>query len=88
MIGPLDPATLSPPAQKMLSAPPKLQELAARGITAIYLNPIFAAPSNHRYDAYDYLHIDPHLGGDEAFDRLVQEAKANLFTARKHGNVR
>lgn len=32
MIGPLDPATLSPPAQKMLSAPPKLQELAARGI--------------------------------------------------------
>jgi hypothetical protein len=32
MIGPLDPATLSPPAQKILTAPPKLQELAARGV--------------------------------------------------------
>ena len=32
MLGPLDPSTLSPPAQKMLTAPPKMQEMAARGI--------------------------------------------------------
>ena len=29
---------------------------------ALYLNPIFAAPSNHRYDTSDYLTIDPDLG--------------------------
>lgn len=32
MLGPLDPASLSTPAQKMLTAPPKMQEMAARGI--------------------------------------------------------
>ena len=32
MLGPLDPSTLSPPAQKMLQAPPKMQEMVARGI--------------------------------------------------------
>ena len=36
-----------------------LDDLASRGITAIYLNPIFAAPSNHRYDTSDYVTIDP-----------------------------
>lgn len=32
MIPPIDPATLSPPAQKILTGPPKMQEMAARGI--------------------------------------------------------
>ena len=32
MIPPVDPATLSPPAQKILTGPPKMQEMAARGI--------------------------------------------------------
>src|SRR5258708_20444834 len=32
MLGPLDPSTLSVPAQKMLQAPPKMQEMVARGI--------------------------------------------------------
>ena len=39
-----------------------LDELADLGVTALYLNPIFAAPSNHRYDTSDYLTIDPDLG--------------------------
>ncbi len=39
-----------------------LDDLAERGITALYLNPIFAAPSNHRYDTSDYFTIDPDLG--------------------------
>ncbi|HYX41004.1 MAG TPA: alpha amylase N-terminal ig-like domain-containing protein, partial [Pyrinomonadaceae bacterium] len=45
----------------------KLDYLQSLGIDTIYLNPIFAARSNHRYDTDDYLHIDPALGGDAAF---------------------
>ena len=47
-----------------------LQEL---GVNAIYLNPIFTAPSNHKYDVADYYHVDPHLGGDEALIELRRE---------------
>lgn len=46
---------------------PYLKEL---GVTAVYLNPIFAAPSVHKYDCIDYLHVDPHFGGDEALAQL------------------
>ncbi len=45
-----------------------LQDL---GVTAIYLNPIFSARTNHRYDCIDYFSVDPHLGGDAAFIRLL-----------------
>ena len=53
---------------------PYLKEL---GITAIYLNPIFEAPSNHKYDTMDYKKIDPHFGTNEEFVKLVQELHAN-----------
>lgn len=46
---------------------PYLKEL---GITALYLNPIFFAPSSHKYDCLDYFHVDPHFGGDEALADL------------------
>lgn len=46
---------------------PYLKEL---GITAVYLNPIFHAPSVHKYDCIDYFHVDPHFGGDEALAEL------------------
>lgn len=46
---------------------PYLKEL---GITALYLNPIFTAPSVHKFDCIDYYHIDPHFGGDEALEKL------------------
>ncbi|MDY2776923.1 MAG: 4-alpha-glucanotransferase [Collinsella sp.] len=52
---------------------PRLQEM---GITAIYLNPIFEAASNHRYDTADYLHIDPMLGTDEDFRALADDARS------------
>jgi glycosidase len=51
-----------------------LDDLAARGITALYLNPVFAAPSNHRYDTSDYFTIDPDLGTDADFDALIAGA--------------
>lgn len=54
----------------------KLDDVAALGVTVIYLNPIFAAPSNHRYDTSSYAFIDPDLGTQEDFDTLVREAKA------------
>ena len=54
----------------------KLPYLADLGITAIYLNPIFEAASNHRYDTGDYLRIDPLLGDEDSFTRLAREAQA------------
>ncbi|MGL4790485.1 MAG: glycoside hydrolase family 13 protein, partial [Anaerotignaceae bacterium] len=40
----------------------KLEYLKKLGVDAIYFNPIFVSPSNHKYDIQDYDHIDPHLG--------------------------
>ncbi len=44
------------------------------GITAIYLTPIFASAANHRYHTYDYLAVDPLLGGDAALRELLDAA--------------
>ncbi len=44
----------------------------ALGVTALYLTPVFSAPSNHKYDTTDYRRIDPEFGDDAAFDRLVE----------------
>jgi neopullulanase len=51
-----------------------LDRLRALGITALYLNPVFASASNHRYHTDDYFHVDPLLGGDEALADLLEEA--------------
>ncbi|WP_428772635.1 maltodextrin glucosidase [Vibrio sp.] len=48
----------------------KLDYLQQLGVTALYLNPVFTAPSNHKYDTADYYHIDPHLGSNPHFARL------------------
>lgn len=53
----------------------KLPYLADLGVTTIYLNPIFEAASNHRYDTSDYMRIDPFLGDEKDFDELVKAAK-------------
>ena len=52
----------------------KLPYLEELGITAIYLNPIFEAASNHRYDTGDYLKIDTMLGDEDSFRRLCEDA--------------
>ncbi len=51
-----------------------LSYLADLGITALYLTPIFAAGTNHRYDTHDYLRIDPALGDTERLKSLVAAA--------------
>ncbi|MCG9894853.1 MAG: alpha-amylase family glycosyl hydrolase, partial [Fimbriimonadaceae bacterium] len=43
------------------------------GIDVLYLNPIFASPSNHRYDTTDYFRIDPVLGGDADLASLTRD---------------
>lgn len=53
----------------------KLPILAERGITVIYLNPIFDAVSNHKYDTGDYSKIDPMYGDEAIFKQLVEAVK-------------
>lgn len=53
----------------------KLLYLRSLGVTAIYLNPIFTASSNHKYDTADYMHVDPGFGGDAAFVSLANAAR-------------
>lgn len=43
------------------------------GVTMLYLNPIFRSESNHRYDTDDYYEVDPHLGGNTAFESLTTD---------------
>ena len=53
----------------------KLPYLKELGITVLYLNPIFKARTNHRYDTGDYMSIDPLLGTEEDFQALCAEAR-------------
>jgi alpha-glucosidase len=47
-----------------------LDHIEALGATAVYLTPIFPAPSNHRYNASSFDEVDPLLGGPAALHRL------------------
>ncbi|MCT0013626.1 glycoside hydrolase family 13 protein [Weissella confusa] len=51
-----------------------LDHLQDLGVSGIYLNPIFQAPSNHKYDTQDYMTVDPHFGDAKLFKQLVQAA--------------
>ncbi len=53
----------------------KLPYLAELGIGVIYLNPIFEAFSNHRYDTGDYSKIDPILGTKQDFEELCRKSE-------------
>ncbi|HSF29387.1 MAG TPA: glycoside hydrolase family 13 protein [Candidatus Tectomicrobia bacterium] len=52
----------------------KLDYVRDLGVTALYLTPIFASASNHRYHPYDYHQVDPLLGGNAALRELLDEA--------------
>ena len=52
-----------------------LDDLAALGVTCLYLNPIFESHSNHRYDTSDYERVDPLLGDEADLRTLCDEAK-------------
>lgn len=53
---------------------PYLKEL---GVNVIYLNPIFTAPSYHKYDCSDYFHVDECFGGDKALEELSKALHKN-----------
>ncbi len=53
----------------------KLDYISSLGVTCIYLNPIFEAHSNHRYNTADYTRIDPLLGSESDFMSLCKKAK-------------
>ena len=54
----------------------KLDYINSLGVTVIYLNPIFKAYSNHRYDTGNYMEIDPLLGSIDEFKQLINKASA------------
>ena len=54
----------------------KLDYLKDLGVTALYLNPIFKARSNHRYDTADYTAVDPILGSEQDLRSLCTQAHA------------
>lgn len=54
----------------------RLDHLVALGVDLLYLTPVFAGQSNHRYDAANFDAVDDLLGGDDALVRLVAAAHA------------
>src|SRR5437016_4456648 len=53
----------------------RLDHVVALGASALYLTPIFDAPSSHGYDARSYTSAAERLGGDAAFARLARAAR-------------
>jgi neopullulanase len=53
-----------------------LDHIGSLGVNALYLTPIFQSASNHRYHTYDYLQVDPLLGGNDALGELLDAAHA------------
>lgn len=57
----------------------KLDYIQSLGVNAIYFNPLFVSPSNHKYDIQDYDYIDPHYG-------VILEDEGNLLPEGVHDN--
>lgn len=53
-----------------------LGDLVDLGVNTLYLTPVHVGASAHRYDIVDPLRVDPDLGGEEAYDALVRDARA------------
>ena len=54
----------------------QLDYLQDLGVGAIYLNPIFESPSNHKYDTTDFSLIDDNFGDLALYQTLIAEAHA------------
>ena len=55
----------------------KIGYLKALGVDTLYLNPINASRTVHRYDAVDFFHVDEKLGGDRALTSLIERLHEN-----------
>ena len=58
----------------LLGVVERLDYLQDLGVNALYLNPVFHSAANHRYHTFDYEHVDPLLGGDDALRALLDAA--------------
>jgi neopullulanase len=79
--GPLEPWDAPPTFHgfkggDLLGVAERLPYLADLGANALYLTPVFASASNHRYHTYDYFTVDPLLGGNDALRELLDAAHA------------
>ena len=79
--GPLEPWDAAPSFNgykggDLLGIVEHLDYLTALGINALYLTPVFASASNHRYHTYDYYQVDPLLGGNDALRELLDACHA------------
>jgi glycosidase len=54
-----------------------IEEGYFNSVDALYLNPITRAPSNHRYDPYNWSELEPELGTVQELQRLISIAKAH-----------
>ena len=54
----------------------RIPYLKALGVNAIYLNPVFEAPSHHKYDATTFVHIDDNFGTKG--DAMMSSANEDL----------
>jgi alpha-glucosidase len=77
----------------LLGIEQRLDYLVELGVRTVYLTPIFPARSNHRYNSTSFDHVDPLLGGDEAFASLARAIHARGmhligdFTTNHTGNT-
>lgn len=60
----------------LLGVSEHLDYLEELGVNAIYFNPVFQSAANHRYHTHDYYHVDPILGGNDAFREMLDAAHA------------
>lgn len=62
----------------------KMNYLQDLGVEAIYFNPLFVSPSNHKYDIQDYDYIDPHFGRivDDRGELLPEGHRENREASR------
>lgn len=52
-----------------------LEYLKEMGVSLLYLNPVFEAASNHRYNTADYTKVDPFLGTNGDLEELFLKAE-------------
>jgi glycosidase len=55
----------------------RIDHVKLLGFDALYLTPIYVSASYHRYDVIDHFSVDPLLGGEEAFEKLLEVLRSN-----------
>ncbi|WP_235587028.1 alpha-amylase family glycosyl hydrolase [Ferroacidibacillus organovorans] len=57
------------------------------GANILYLNPIFTANTNHKYDTQNYFQVDPHFGGNSALQQLSSDVHNSTDSAGQKGRI-